>query len=76
TVASARIVLGHVAPVPWRAQAAEKALTGKTLNAAAIEEAAKAAVQGATPLSMNGYKVQLASVAVKRALEEAAQART
>lgn len=74
-IESARVVLGHVAPTPWRAAAAEKALAGKPLDAAAIEEAAKAAVEGATPLSMNGYKVQLARVAVKRALLEAAKAR-
>lgn len=76
TVASARIVLGHVAPAPWRAGAAEKALAGKPLDAAAVEQAARAAVEGATPLSMNAYKVQLARVAVKRALLEAAKART
>jgi xanthine dehydrogenase YagS FAD-binding subunit len=68
SVASARIVLGHAAPVPWRAEAAEKALAGKALNPAAAEEAAKAAADGATPLSGNAYKVQLVKVAVKRAL--------
>ncbi|MGE5568441.1 MAG: FAD binding domain-containing protein [Rhodospirillales bacterium] len=75
-VASARIVLGHVAPAPWHAAAAEKVLTGKALDDTAIEQAANAAVEGATPLSMNAYKVQLARVAVKRALQEAAKART
>ncbi len=74
-VASARVVLGHVAPAPWRAIAAEKALAGKVLGAAAAEAAAKAAVEGATPLSMNAYKVQLARVAVKRALLDAVKAR-
>jgi xanthine dehydrogenase YagS FAD-binding subunit len=74
-VASARIVLGHVAPAPWRALAAEKALVGKVVNAAVAEAAGKAAVAGATPLSMNAYKVQLAQVAVKRALLEAVKAR-
>jgi xanthine dehydrogenase YagS FAD-binding subunit len=76
TVESARIVLGHVAPAPWRAVGAEKELTGKTVNAATAEAAGKAAVDGATPLSMNAYKVQLARVAVKRALLEAVKART
>lgn len=74
-VASARVVLGHVAPVPWRATAAEKALVGKVLGAAAADAAAKVAVEGATPLSMNAYKVQLARVAVKRALLDAVKAR-
>lgn len=68
-----RIVLGHVAPIPWRAVAAEKALAGKPLNAATAEEAGKAAAEGATPLSGNAYKVQLVRVAVKRALLEAAR---
>jgi xanthine dehydrogenase YagS FAD-binding subunit len=75
TVASARVVLGHVAPIPWRATAAEKVLAGKALGAAAADAASQAAVEGATPLSMNAYKVQLARVAVKRALLEAAKAR-
>ncbi len=68
----ARIVLGHVAPVPWRAAAAEKVLAGKPLNAATAEEAGKAAAEGATPLSGNAYKVQLVRTAVKRALLAAA----
>jgi xanthine dehydrogenase YagS FAD-binding subunit len=74
-VESARVFLGHVAPRPWRAETAEKALAGKPLNDASAQEAANAAVQGATPLSMNAYKVQLARVAVKRALLEAAKGR-
>ncbi len=74
-VSSARVVLGHVAPVPWRAAAAEKALAGKVLGAAAADAAAQAALEGATPLSMNAYKVQLARVAVKRALLDAVKAR-
>jgi xanthine dehydrogenase YagS FAD-binding subunit len=72
SVASARVVLGHVAPIPWRAEAAEKALAGKSLGPAAAEEAGKAAAEGATPLSGNAYKVQLVRTAVKRAVLEAA----
>ena len=45
-----------------------QSLAGKTMSAAAAEAAAKAGSSGATPLSQNGYKVQLAQVAVKRAL--------
>jgi xanthine dehydrogenase YagS FAD-binding subunit len=73
TVQSARVVLGHVAPVPWRAQDAEKALAGKTISESIAAEAGNAAVSGAKPLSKNGYKVQLARVAAKRALLQAAQ---
>ena len=73
TIQSARVVLGHVAPVPWRAQDAEKALAGKSVNEGLAAEAGNAAVSGAKPLSKNGYKVQLARVAAKRALLQAAQ---
>ena len=72
TVSSARIVLGHVAPTPWVASEAERALAGKSMSESAATEIGKAALEGATPLSQNRYKVQLARVAVKRALLKAA----
>jgi xanthine dehydrogenase YagS FAD-binding subunit len=72
TVVSAKVVLGHVAPQPYEAAAAEKLLAGKTINAETAEAAGKAAVADATPLSQNAYKVTLARVAVKRALLAAA----
>lgn len=72
SVTSARVVLGHVAPVPWRSPAAEQALTGQQVNRSTAENAAQAAVAAATPLSGNAYKVQLARVAVKRAIMKAA----
>jgi xanthine dehydrogenase YagS FAD-binding subunit len=68
TIQSGRIVLGHVAPTPWVAEAASQSLAGKTLNAATAEAAGKLATEGAHPLSQNAYKVKLAQVAVKRAL--------
>ncbi len=68
TVESARIAMGHVAPTPWPADDAAKWLEGKTINEDTAAKAGDAAVQGATPLSRNAYKVQLARVAVKRAL--------
>jgi xanthine dehydrogenase YagS FAD-binding subunit len=71
TVTAAKVVLGHVAPTPWEATAAEAALKGKAITAATAEAAGKAAVQGAKPLSQNAYKVTLAKVAVKRALLDA-----
>jgi xanthine dehydrogenase YagS FAD-binding subunit len=71
TVKSAKVVLGHVAPVPVDSAAAAKALVGKTITAATAEAAGKAAVAGAKPLSKNAHKVTLAKVAVKRALLEA-----
>jgi xanthine dehydrogenase YagS FAD-binding subunit len=67
-VSAARVVLGHVAPVPWRSFAAESALEGKTLNDSTAREVGEVAVNAAKPLSHNGYKVQLARVAASRAL--------
>lgn len=67
-VASARVVLGQVAPVPWRAQAAEELLRGKAIDPEMAAQAGEAAVRGARALSRNRYKIQLARVAVQRAL--------
>lgn len=71
-VKAARIALGHVAPTPWLAEAASEYLTGKTINEDVAAEAGKIALAGAKPLSRNAYKVQLARVAVKRAILQAA----
>ncbi len=75
TVKSARVVLGHVAPVPWPSPEAEQALAGKTLGEDVADGAGKAAVSKATPLSKNAYKVKLARVAVKRAILRATEER-
>ena len=71
-VQKASIVMGAVAPVPWRATAAEQVLTGKRIDTALAIAAADAAVSNATPMSRNGYKVQIARTAVKRAILQAA----
>lgn len=73
TVSRARVVMGHVAPVPWPSPEAEQALQGKSVSEETADAAGQAAVSKATPLSMNGYKVHLARVAVKRAVLKAAQ---
>lgn len=72
-VANARIVLGHVAPIPWQAAEAAGGLAGKAISEETARQAGEAAVRGAKPLSGNRYKVQLARVAVERALLAAAQ---
>lgn len=72
-VLAARIVMGHVAPVPWRSKEAEAALVGKAINEETAKAAGDAAVTGAKSLSGNGYKIQLAKVAVKRAILQAAK---
>ncbi len=58
-VRHARVVLGGVAPAPWRVPAAEQALAGKVLDRAAIAAAADAAVADASPLTDNGFKIDL-----------------
>ena len=74
TVAWARIVLGSVAPVPWRSEAAETSLAGKVVSEQTASAAAEAAVTGARPMTQNGYKFQIARTAVKRAILRAAGA--
>jgi xanthine dehydrogenase YagS FAD-binding subunit len=72
-VSSARVVMGYVAPVPWRSKEAEAALVGKAINEGTAKAAGEAAVTGAKSLGRNAYKIQLARVAVKRAILEAAR---
>jgi xanthine dehydrogenase YagS FAD-binding subunit len=72
TVQGARVVMGAVAPVPWRSQSAEQALAGKTITPEVATAAAEAALRGATPLSQNVYKIQVAKTAVERAILRAA----
>jgi len=76
TIRSARVVLGAVAPVPWRSKPAEEALAGKSLNEQTAAAAGEAAVSEAKPMSGNAYKVQIAKTAVKRAIMNAAGIKT
>jgi xanthine dehydrogenase YagS FAD-binding subunit len=71
-VTRARVILGSVAPVPLRSEAAEKSITGKAITPETATAAAEAAVGSARPLSMNAYKVALTRTVVKRALLAAA----
>lgn len=58
-VKDARVVLGAVAPIPWRPTKAEQALVGKALDETSIAAAARGAITGAALLADNGYKVGL-----------------
>lgn len=69
SVSAARVVLGAAAPVPWRAERAERALVGSRLDAPAITRAAAAAVDGATPMGQNGYKVPMLRGLTQEVLE-------
>lgn len=70
TCSEARIVLGAAAPVPLRARAAEARVRGQALTADVRSAAARAALNGATPLSDNAYKVPVFEAVVRRLLEE------
>ncbi len=71
TVKEARIVLGGVAPIPWRVPAAERYLAGKALTPDVLAEAGKLALAEAKPLEKNAYKVPLTQTLVRRALAKA-----
>ncbi|WP_320977179.1 FAD-dependent oxidoreductase [Enterocloster asparagiformis] len=62
------LVLGAVAPIPMKMTEAENYLRGKALNEEAAREAAEIALRHAIPLEMNGYKIEMAKVMVRRFL--------
>ena len=74
-VESARVVLGAVAPIPWRSPAAEQMLKGKRIDEAVAWQAAEAALADAKPMTHNGYKVQVAKTALRRAIMKATGAK-
>jgi xanthine dehydrogenase YagS FAD-binding subunit len=69
---SARVVLGGVAPIPWRLPKVEQMLAGQRINEALAAKAAETALEGAKPLAKNAYKVPLTKGVVRRTLLELA----
>lgn len=69
---SARIVLGGVAPVPWRVPAAEDLLAGQRITPDLARRIGEAAVAEARPLAKNAYKVPLTRKLVERTVLELA----
>jgi carbon-monoxide dehydrogenase medium subunit len=71
----ARIGITGVAPVPYRAAAVERALEGRTVDAAGLEGAARQAADGVSPLSdihaSAEFRAHLARVNTARALRRA-----
>ena len=65
---SARVVLGGVAPIPWRLPKVEAMLAGQRITPELAAKAGEAAVEGAHPLAKNKYKVPLTKAVVKRTL--------
>ena len=63
-----RLVLGAVAPAPFKAVDSEKLLKGRVASEKGIVEASEAAVKNAKPMRMNAYKVEITKTLVKRAL--------
>lgn len=68
-IAEARLAAGGVAPVPWRLHRSERALIGHSADAQAFAAAGDLAIDGAQPLTHNGFKVGLLRNAVIRALQ-------
>jgi xanthine dehydrogenase YagS FAD-binding subunit len=66
---SSRVVLGGVAPIPWRLPDVERMLEGQRITPELAARAGQAAVAGARPLAKNRYKVPLTAAVVKRTLE-------
>ena len=64
----ARVVLGSAAPGPFRSTPAEQVLNNNTINKQTAQKAAEAAIAGAEPLEMNGYKVPLFKTVIYRTI--------
>ncbi len=71
-VSRASIVLGGVAPIPWPLKAVEELLAGQRITESLAAEAGRLAVDGAQPLSKNGYKVTLTENLVRNTLQSLA----
>jgi len=74
TCTDARLVLGGVAPIPWRLPAVEDLVRGRAIDEALAARAGEAAVADAQPLAKNAYKVTMARALVRRTLLELASA--
>ncbi len=67
---SARVVLGGVAPIPWRLPEVERLLVGQRITDDLARRAGDRAVAGARPLAKNAYKVPMTRALVRRTLLE------
>jgi xanthine dehydrogenase YagS FAD-binding subunit len=65
-----RIAVGGVGTKPWNLPTVRAALIGKPLNRETFAAAARFAVEGAAPLALNGYKVDLVQRTIVRALKD------
>jgi xanthine dehydrogenase YagS FAD-binding subunit len=72
TIRDARVALGGVATIPWRAREAEILLKGQKLDDALASKVAEAAFRDASPRKHNEFKIALGKRAVSRAVHLAA----
>jgi xanthine dehydrogenase YagS FAD-binding subunit len=68
-IAEARLAAGGVAPLPWRLSRSEAALVGRAPTGQTLLAAAELAIEGASPLEKNVFKIPLLRNAVIRALQ-------
>ena len=68
TCVSASIVLGGVAPIPWRVPESENLLVGRQLTAELARQVGEISIREAEPLTKNTYKLPMVSAAIERAL--------
>jgi xanthine dehydrogenase YagS FAD-binding subunit len=73
SIRDARLAAGGVGTKPWRLRAAEQTLNGRPAEPQSYQAAADLAVEGAQPLALNGFKVELLRRAVRRALASAGE---
>jgi len=73
TISAARIALGGIGTIPWRATGAEASLMGRTADDTTFRQAADAAMHDARPREHNAFKIGLAKRTLVRALAQAAQ---
>ena len=65
-----RIAVGGVGTKPWNLPKVREALVGKPLSQETFAAAARLAIEGAAPLTQNGYKVDLVQRTIVRALKD------
>jgi len=71
-VREARVALGGVATVPWRAREVEMLLKDQKFDDAIARRVGEAAFATATPRKHNAFKIELGQRVVTRALQQAA----
>ncbi|MDX2107785.1 MAG: xanthine dehydrogenase family protein subunit M [Candidatus Melainabacteria bacterium] len=72
-ISRARIALGGIGAIPWRAESIERAITGKPADEKIFADAAFEFLKQAKPLKHNEFKVELAKRCIVHALKTASQ---